>query len=817
MVLKLHHCACMETLWRDLRYSIRLLWKDPAFLFIAILVLGVGIGANTAIFSIVNAVLLRPLPYKNSEKILLLWEDSVQMESSVAYPNYLDWRDQNTTFESMAAFRKDNFNLSGSNQPERVVGRMVSSTFFRLLGIRFEQGRDFRTEEDRVGGNPVTILSYGLWKRKFGSNPQILGKQITLNDHKFTVVGIAPVDFDFGSGADLFVPIAQFSSNHWDRGSHPGIYVLALMKPGVTQTMIHSELDTIARRLQTKYPDTNSGRSILFRSLFEDVVRDSRAALWILFGAVAFVLLIASVNVANMLVARMLSRQKEISIRTALGAGRRQLIQQLLTESVVVAFFGGVIGIVLASWGIDLLLKLAPESLPRLKEIKMDGHVLLFTVVICFITGILFGLLPAIHASRGNVFEKLKESGTQTSSGVKHARTRNVLIITELAIALILLIGTGLMIRSFSKLLAVDPGFNPKHLLTMQISLGDNKYQGLKVSDFFTQLHEKIQTLPGVKSNAFSMGMPLLGSGEEYFSVEGRPKPPKGHEPEAVEYVVSPDYFQTMGIQLKNGRYFSERDNWKAPWVIVIDDSLSRTFFPNENPLGKKISLNPEFPPLEIVGVVAHVRHYSLEGNGPVQPQIYMAFYQVPEQFYSMIGPRMALLVRTEGNPIDIVPAIKTKIFEIDKNQPVFNVQTMEEIFSDTVATRQLITLLLSVFSIFALMLSAVGLYGLMSYSVVQRTREIGIRMAMGAKRSEILFMVIRQAFVLVLIGSAAGLLGSTALSRVLTSLLFSVAPTDLISFGIAAILLALVAILASYIPAWKATRIDPITALRYE
>lgn len=793
-----------------------MLWKSPGFAIVCIIVLALGIGANTAIFSVVNAVLLRPLPYNDSEKLLLLWEKAPDMDTSVSYPNFMDWRNQSTVFEQIAAFRWDSFNLTGSGEPERLKGRMVSASFFKLLRVPPFRGRDFTSEEDRPGGTPVVILTYGLWQRKFGSDPDIMGKQVTLNDKACQVIGVAPSTFEFLSGADLFVPIGQFVTERWERGNHPGIYVVARVKDGVKMEQVGAELKTIAARLSSQYPDTNEGRTIPFHTLHEEVVSEVRPSLIVLFGAVGFVLLIACANVANMMLARTVSRQKEIAIRTALGAGRSRLIRQILTETVILSLIGGTLGLFMATWGIDVLRTLRPENLPRIQEITLDRSVLTFSFLMSLFTGLLFGLFPALHFSKVEVNDALKEGSARVAGGGLQKRMRFGLVISEFAFALMLLIGAGLMVRSFSRIQGIDPGFNPNNLLTMQLAMTVTQDQSERVFQFFDLVQQRVRSLSAVESVAFSTGLPFTGSMEESFMIEGRPRPKHDEEGMAVLYVVSPDYFKTMGIPLLKGRYFSAQERKNSVPVTLIDSSFARKHFPNEDPIGKRISPGENLT-FEIIGIVGHVKHYGLDTPAPVEPQFYYSLDQIPANFIPLLVSQLNLIIRTSSDPSRLIATVRNEIFSIDKNQPVFDIQTMEQRMASSIAARQFSMLLLTVFSASALLLAAVGIYGVISYSVTQRSHEIGIRMALGAGKADILKMVVRQGMILAVLGVAAGLLLAFGVSRFLASMVFGVSALDPATFFGVALLLSAVAFLASYIPAKRATRIDPMIALRYE
>ncbi len=806
----------MNTLLHDFRYALRMMLKSPGFTAVAVMALALGIGANSAIFSVVNVTLLRPLPYEDPDRLVIMWEKAKMMDTSVAYLNFVDWRDQNQVFEKIAASRRDSFNLTGRDQPERLQGRMVSADFFSTFGIKPALGRDFLADEDRVGATPVVILDYGFWQRRFGGDPSILGNQLTLNNKNFTVIGITSQTFQYGSGADLFVPLGQWADQYQERGNHPGIYVVARLRPGVTEDEARAGMNAIQERLGQQYPQSNAERQIHLTSLYKDTVGDIQPMLLVLLGAVAFVLLIACANVANLLLARSAVRQKEIAIRTALGASRWRIIRQLLTESVLLGLIGGAFGLLIAMWGTDFLASSIPDDIPRLRQASIDYSVLGFTLLVSVVTGIVFGLVPALQASSLTLSESLKE-GDRGSTGSRH-RVRGALVIAEVALALVLLIGAGLMIESLLKLGDIRPGFDQKNLLTMQLSLSVGKDDGKKVADFFDRLERNVQSLPGVESVSFSNGLPFAGASETSFLIEGRPAPEAGQANMAVFYLVSSDYFKTMDIPLLKGRYFSRQDNKDSPFVAIIDEDLAATYFPGEDPIGKQfVSKAPGIPNFEIVGVVKHVKHYGLDGEVPVQAQLYYAFEQIPDQFLAMVASNMNLTVRSSGDLMSLAGAVREQVIATDSNQPVYDVKTMEQRLDESIATQRFSMFLMSIFAALALVLASVGIYGVMSYSVTQRTHEIGIRMALGAETRDIVKMVVGQGMTLAGTGVIVGLGAAFGLTRLMTTLLYGVSATDPLTFGSISLLLAIVALAACYIPARRATRVDPMIALRYE
>ncbi len=803
----------LETTWQDLRYGARMLLKQPGFTLIAVLTLGLGIGANTAIFSIVNAVLLRPLPYQEPERLVTLLERaSGGAGSSPSYPNFADWRAQNTLFDSMAAVRtNESFNFTGAGEPERLLGRIVSAEFFSTLGIEPLLGRDFLAEEDRPGATPAVILSHGFWRRRFGDDQSIIGKQVTLNNQSFTVVGVTPPNFQFGAEADVTVPIGLSAERFRLRGRDPGTDVVARLKPDVSEQQAETELNLIAARLEQQYPESNTGRRVRITPLLESFVGDVRQPLLILLGAVGLVLLIACANVANLLLVRASARRKEMTVRVALGADRWRIIRQLLTESVLLAALGAALGILLALWGTSLIASQLPDGIPRLHETQVDTPVLVFTLAVSLLTGLLSGLAPALQSSRPNLTEGLK--GGDRGSSERRQRLRSVLVVCEVALTLALLVGAGLLIQSFRRVLQVDPGFNAQNLLTMQVSV--NNSDGRQVAHFFEQLQQNVRSLPGVNSVAVSNGLPFGVANRPPFIIEGRPD--QENQPSGIRYTVSPDYFQTLGIELIKGRVFTAQDTLDSQLVVVIDEALARQHFQDEDPIGKRLRQpSPDSPSLEIVGVVRHVEHYNLGGQAPVA-QFYTNFNQIPLKTLPNSVRRINLLTRTEVEPLSLASAVRGQVAALNKDQAVFNVRTMEQIVAQSVASRRFSMLLLTVFAVVALALASIGIYGMVTYAVAQRTREIGIRMALGAQSGNVLSLVIGQGMKLVLAGVALGLVASVALTRTMKNLVFGVSATDPATFVAIALLLTLVALLACWIPARRATKVDPMVALRCE
>ncbi|HKS41431.1 MAG TPA: ABC transporter permease [Blastocatellia bacterium] len=801
----------MESLFQDIRYGVRTLFKNPGFTAIAVIALALGIGANSAIFSVVNAVLLRPLPFDQPEQLVLVWEKRPalgRVRNPASPPDFVDWRAQNQVFEDMAAFVGRGFNLTGGDEAERIDGAAVSPSMFQILRAQPRIGRAFQDDEDKPGQDSVVILSNGVWQRRFGASPDIVGKTVKLNDQSYTVIGVMPADFIFpNSRTEVWVPLTLSQEELNNRGGH-SLNVAARLKQGVTLEQAQENMNTIASNLEQQY-QVNTGHGVNVFQLYEEVVANARPALFVLLGAVALVLLIACANIANLLLARGSTRQKEIAIRTALGARRGRIVRQLLTESVLLALAGGLIGTLLALQGLSLLLAIGADSIPRVKEIKLDTTVLAFTLVVSFVTGLLFGIIPALQTSKPNLNESLKEGGRSASASFSRNRVRSLFVIAEVAICLVLLISAGLMIKSFTRLTSIGTGFNSENVLTVNVALASSKYkEDQQVTSFYQQTLERISALPGVKSSATVAALPLFGGfGSRYFGIEGRPPQPPGQGYNANVNVSSPGYFQTMNIPLIAGRDFDERDVMKAPEVTIINQEMARRYWPDEDPIGKRLAVG-NGPWRTVVGVVGDVKQAALDVE--TRPEMFWPYYQMGLTFATIV-------VRTTNEPEAMTAAVRSEIQAIDKDLPVYKIKTMDQIVSESVSSGRLNMLLLGTFGGLALVLAAVGLYGVMSYSVTQRTREIGIRMALGANSKDVMKLVVGQGVMLTLIGVAVGLGAAVGLTRLMSSLLYGVSATDAVTFIAISVLLTGVASLASYIPARRATKVDPMVALRYE
>jgi putative ABC transport system permease protein len=800
-------------MFEDLRYSLRVLARNPSFTLVAVVGLALGIGANSAIFTVMNAVLLRPLPYKEAEQLVLLWQLNRQNgdhEIKASAPDYIDWKEQNTVFQNVAAFNANSglgLNLSGAGHPVRISATSVTGNLFSVLGVTPALGRSFLPDEERPGSAPVCILSDGLWTRRFGSDPKILGKAVTLNGEMWTVVGVMPSGFRFPQSVDLWVPAMVRSTARTNHAKHY-LGVIARLKPGLSLDHAQAELDALARRMELQYPETNAGLGIRLVPLRTQITGNSRPALLVLFGATAFVLLIACTNLANLLLVRATVRQAEMSLRLALGASRTLLVRQLLTESALLGLLGGILGLILAFAGTRLLFSHSPSNFPRTNEITVDGRVLTFTLGLSVFTAALFGVVPALQASKPDLIRTLKVGGSGFGAGHGWQRLRLLLVASEMALALVLLIGASLMIRSFFRLQEVNIGLDPLNVLTMNTTLTVDRYPAPRQIAFYRDVVERIGALPGVTSVGAVDNLPLGGSDVHSFGIVGRPTWNPGDEPSGELGVVTPQYFRAIGITLTRGRYFTEGDGDETPRVAIINNAVAKRYWPQEDPLGKKITIDFEREPREIVGVVGNVRHLGIDNQAPLQ--VYIPHSQGG-------GAAMYLVVRTASDPLSLVPSVRTAVEAVDHDQPVYDIQTMEERLSDSVSPRRFNMLLLGIFAAIALVLAGGGTYGVMSYYVAQQTRDIGIRMAMGADKFKVLTLVVGKGLVMLFCALAIGVALALAFSRVISGLLFGVSALDITSIAGASALLTMMGLLACYIPARRASRVDPVVALRCE
>jgi len=809
----------MGSIWQDIRYGLRTLLKARGFTAAAVLALALGIGINTAIFSIVNGILLRPLPYADPSRLVSLAEVNPAEGPDpypVSAPNYADWAGQARSFEGLAAYRAGSsasFSLASGGGPEWVQGVGVSAGLFPVLGVNPSLGRFFQPDEDAPGSNTVVILSHGLWQRRFGADPDIVGKALTLSGKSYSVVGVMPAGFEFPvqpSKAELWVPLALGKDDLAEemRGMHK-LSVVGRLRPGADLEGARAEMNTVSARLQQQYPETNTGKSAHVVSLHEHVVGNIRTPLLLLLGAVGCVLLIACANVANLLLARATVRQKEVALRTALGASRLRVVRQLLTESAVLALLGGALGLLFAALATELLVAVSPADIPRLGAVGIDARVLAFTLAVSLLTGVVFGLAPAVQSSKADLNEMLKEGGGKGSAGGGRGRVRSALVVSEVALALLLLIGAGLLIKSFMLLQQSDPGFDGRNVLTVRVPLPESKYsEPPKARAFYQSLLERVKALPEVQHAAVTTSIPLTGWNTVFgFEIPGRPAPPPGKTLEAEFIAVSPEYHQAMGIRLLRGRHFSDHDRKEAPGVVIVNEAMARRHWPGEDALGQQIRIGPAAR--QIVGVVADVKQEGLAAEAT--EQMYAPVNQVPSP------PSKTLVVRSSSDPTGLVAAIRRAVLEVDPEQPTTNVRTMEQVTAQSIAQPRLYMTLLGVFGAVALLLAAIGIYSVLAYSVTQRTRELGIRMALGARPLEIVRLVVSQGMLLTGAGIALGLAAAYLLSRTLSSLVYGISPTDATIFAAVPAALGAVALVACYIPARRATRISPVTALRHE
>jgi predicted permease len=819
------YIGLMEELWNDLRYGVRMLVNSPGFTLIAIATLALGIGVNTAVFSVVNGVLLQPLSFRQASQLVALYEDRAAFrDASIAYPNFLDWQRNNRCFESLAAFRPDNFTLTALGKAERLKGEMISAGFFPMLGVQPLLGRDLDRQQDHLGGRPEVLISEGLWRRKFGGSRDVLDKSMRLNGTDYIIVGVIPASFRLDiqnfQVSDLYVPIEQWNYPLFRmRNVGLGMDAIGRLKPGVTLEQARANMHSVTHYLATIYPkdDFKVGATVV--PLKEQIVGDVRPYLLVLLAAVLFVLLIACVNVANLMLARSMVRAREFAIRLALGARKLRIVRQLLTESVLLSLCGGALGLVLAAWGVRISLVFLAKDFPRSEEVRLDTSVLLFTLGISLLSGILFGMVPAFKTFQPNLQNTLREGG-RGARGVR-SRTQSIFAALEMAMAVLLLIGAGLMIRSLVHLWNVDPGFRPKNLMVFEVALPPSMEtappQAIRTE--LRRIHQEIASVPGVSAVSLqSGGLPMYGDSDDPFWIAGTPKPARESDmPWALWYEVEPDYFKVMGIPLKYGRLLTAQDNENSPPVTVIDESFAQKYFPNANPIGRSITDEFLGKPAEIVGVVGHVKQWGLDDKRNLHAQFYIPITQIPAKNMARLANSTGVLVRTTGSPLALVEPITNQITHTNSEEVVFNTHTYEEIVSRSLDARSFSMTLLGVFAALALILASIGIYGVVSYVVGQRTHEIGIRMALGAQRRDVLNLVIGEGAQTALVGVGIGLLAALGLTQLMSSVLFGVSATDPLTFFAVAFFLTCVALIASYVPARRAMRVDPVIALRYE
>jgi putative ABC transport system permease protein len=784
--------------------------KRPSFPILAVLTLALGIGATTAIFSVINSVLFKPLPYPEHSRLVKVWEKRPalnRIRNSVSAPDFVDWKAQNTVFEDMAAYTWADVVLGGSEVPQRIIAARISPNLFSTLGVQPQRGRLFQAEEEQIGKHRVVLISDGLWKRQFASDPNIIDREITLNGSAWTIVGVMPARFAFpDSDVEIWIPLTFSDGDRAARGSHY-LEVIARLNPDITIEQAQQNMDDIAGTLESQY-QVNTGHGVNVFSLYDEAVGEIETTLWILFGAVLFVLLIGCANVANLLLARAASRQSEISVRTALGAGRWRIVRQLITESLLLSIIGGLLGVLLAMWGVDFLLSVSPDSIPRNQEIGLDWAALGFTLLISVATGIIFGVVPALQASKPNLNESLKEGSRTTGGSLRRNRVRSFFVIAEVAICLVLLVGAGLMIRSFIRLINVNPGFNPENVLTIRFSPGRKYDTTQKVSSYFKDTMARISAVPDVVSTGAVLSLPLSGgAGSRYFGIEGRPPQPAGQGFNANLNFAAPGYFTTMGIPLLSGRDFSDSDAEGSDSVAIVNQEMVRMFWPDEEPLGQRIRVG-DGPWRRIVGVVGNLKYKAMDAD--TRQEMYWPFYQTG-------AGSGAFVVRTRSDPQETASGIRNAILEVERDQPLYEIRTMEELLSESVSGRWLNTLLLGVFGGEALILAVVGLYGVMSYSVAQRTRELGIRTALGATSRDVARLIVGQGMRMAAVGVAIGIGGAFGLTRLMSSLLFDIKAFDPLTIAAIALLLVAVAFVACWVPARRAAKVDPMIALRYE
>ena len=813
----------MGVLMQDVKYAIRMLAKSPGFAAIAVLTLALGIGANTALFSVVNGVLLNPLPYPQPGQLTAIYGATPgATQGYITYLNFLDWQREAKTFSSMAMYRNQDYSMTGTAQSERVTAYMISADFFTTLGVRPVLGRIFGADDDHLGAGPVVILGGGFWKREFGASRDVLGKALVLNGASYTIIGVIPADFRFyGQMRDVYTPLGQWNDpNLRDRHIDMSAHAVGRLNPGVTLGQAQADMDRVARNLAATYPDADKDVGITLVSMKQDIVGNVQPILLVLLGAVGFLLLIACVNVANLLLARSMGRSREFAIRAALGASHWRVVRQLLTESILLAGAGGVLGLLLAFAGTRAALHLLPGTLPRANEIAMDGRVLVFTLCVSLIAGILFGMAPALKTSRVNLQEVLKESG-RGASGRRH-RLQGLFVAVEVAMSLVLLAGAGLMIRTFAALWRVNPGFTPNHAITFNLSMPSTpKTTAAETRARLRAFEAKMRGVPGVTAVSITTGSrPMIHDTVLPFWIQGKPKPEHMNDmPQVLCYLVAPGFQKAMGVTLERGRFITEADNENAPLVVVIDDVFARTYFPNQNPIGKRINIAIFNVEGEIVGVIGHVQQWGPgnDARAAVEAQMEYPFMQLPPQLMPLVADADSVVLRTEGDPTAVMGAVRRGVRELDPREIVYGVKTLNEVLSNSMAARRLSMILLGAFAALALALASVGIYGVISYLVGQRTHEIGVRMALGAQQSDVLRLILGEGGRMALVGVVIGVAAALGLTRLMKGMLFGVSASDPATFIGVAIVLMIVAVGACYLPARRAMKVDPMVALRYE
>ncbi len=823
----------MRNLLHDLQYAVRQMRKSPGFAVIAILTLAIGIGANTTIFSVVNGVLLNPLPYPNSHRLVILFHNKPNFtKGSISYLNFLDWQRDNRSFDAMAAYRWGNATLTGSGEPENLTGEMVSAGFFEILGVKPLLGRTFTADEDRLGANPTVMISEGLWKRKFSSNRNVLGQAIVLDGRPRTIIGIIPASFQLRQHnfrpSEMYTPVGEYTDPHFrDRQACWGLNAIARLKPGVTLAQAAQDMERVNRGLAAAYPDVDAGIKTTIVPMKDLIVGDVRAVLWVLMGAVLFVLLISCVNVANLQLARATARQREFAVRVALGARQGRLVRQVLTESLALSLVGGALGLLLAYWGSKAAVAAIPDMLPRAENVGVDGRVLFFTLLISVLAGVIFGLAPALRTSRTDVSSTLNQSGRSLVG--KYAGAQAVFVTLEMAMALILLVGAGLMVRTLVRLWNVSPGFQSRGVidfnLAPSLSLSHQSPDAIRAA--YRQYEATLRSVPGVESASFDWGaVPMMSDDEEPFWTDGMTRPEYvANAPLALRYAVIPDYLKLMQIPLLEGRFFSNADNEHTARVIVIDESFAQRFFPGQDPIGKHVYFPPESTDGErtdeIVGVVGHVKQFGLapDKSNNVEAEYYEPFQQLPDRMMPVVGQGTDVFVRVREGvaPESVFPSIRRALRQLDGDMVVDGMRPMEQAVADSIARQRFAMMLFSIFAAGALLLAAIGIYGVLSYIVGQRTREVGIRMALGAQRGDVVWAVLRDGAGMTLPGVGIGLVVALGLTRLMSAMLFGVKPTDVVTFASVAVLLCVVALLACYVPARRAAKLDPMQALRAE